>query len=98
MTLHGAISNGSNSFVISNGSDIAESHTLSQTELSNSEATRNKNRTMKAEPSQGDEWVEQDEAGVYITLVALPGGVKDLKRVRFRYFLIIYQSKSKSKF
>ncbi|XP_044478340.1 PH, RCC1 and FYVE domains-containing protein 1-like [Mangifera indica] len=83
MTLHGAISNGSNSFVISNGSDIAESHTLSQTELSNSEATRNKNRTMKAEPSQGDEWVEQDEAGVYITLVALPGGVKDLKRVRF---------------
>jgi hypothetical protein len=31
------------------------------------------------------EWVEQDEPGVYITLVALRGGEKDLKRVRFRY-------------
>lgn len=30
------------------------------------------------------EWVEQDEPGVYITLTALPGGGKDLKRVRFR--------------
>ncbi|BBM99881.1 hypothetical protein MPTK1_1g24610 [Marchantia polymorpha subsp. ruderalis] len=29
------------------------------------------------------EWVEQDEPGVYITLTALPGGGKDLKRVRF---------------
>ncbi|KAB1227972.1 Ultraviolet-B receptor UVR8 [Morella rubra] len=29
------------------------------------------------------EWVEQDEPGVYITLTSLPGGVKDLKRVRF---------------
>lgn len=31
------------------------------------------------------EWVEQDEPGVYITLTALPGGGKDLKRVRFRF-------------
>eukprot|EP01018_Ginkgo_biloba_P030694 Gb_31523 [translate_table: standard] len=29
------------------------------------------------------EWVEQDEPGVYITFMALPGGGKDLKRVRF---------------
>ncbi|ERM94419.1 hypothetical protein AMTR_s00010p00256680 [Amborella trichopoda] len=29
------------------------------------------------------EWVEQDEPGVYITLTSLPGGAKDLKRVRF---------------
>lgn len=29
------------------------------------------------------EWVEQDEPGVYITLAQLPGGEKDLKRVRF---------------
>lgn len=29
------------------------------------------------------EWVEQDESGVYITLVALPDGGRDLKRVRF---------------
>ncbi|EFJ08457.1 hypothetical protein SELMODRAFT_185380 [Selaginella moellendorffii] len=30
-----------------------------------------------------EEWVEQDQPGVYITLTALPGGGKDLKRVRF---------------
>jgi hypothetical protein len=29
------------------------------------------------------EWVEQDEPGVYITLTSLPGGGRDLKRVRF---------------
>ncbi|KAH7299159.1 hypothetical protein KP509_25G075400 [Ceratopteris richardii] len=29
------------------------------------------------------EWVDQDELGVYITLVALPNGGRDLKRVRF---------------
>ncbi|XP_077224014.1 PH, RCC1 and FYVE domains-containing protein 1-like [Tasmannia lanceolata] len=29
------------------------------------------------------EWVEQEEPGVYITLSSLPGGEKDLKRVRF---------------
>lgn len=30
------------------------------------------------------EWVEQDEPGVYITIRALPGGNRELKRVRFR--------------
>ncbi|KAL2471756.1 Regulator of chromosome condensation (RCC1) family with FYVE zinc finger domain [Abeliophyllum distichum] len=29
------------------------------------------------------EWIEQYEPGVYITLVALPDGARDLKRVRF---------------
>ncbi|XP_042412359.1 PH, RCC1 and FYVE domains-containing protein 1-like [Zingiber officinale] len=29
------------------------------------------------------EWVQQHEPGVYITLTSLPGGMKDLKRVRF---------------
>eukprot|EP00250_Pteridium_aquilinum_P035563 c9662_g1_i1 orf=350-3007(+) len=29
------------------------------------------------------EWVDQDESGVYITLVSLPSGGRDLKRVRF---------------
>lgn len=32
------------------------------------------------------EWIEQYEPGVYITLVALRDGTRDLKRVRFRYF------------
>lgn len=30
------------------------------------------------------EWVEQDEPGVYITIRALPGGARELRRVRFR--------------
>ncbi|MBA0574351.1 hypothetical protein Golob_001565 [Gossypium lobatum] len=29
------------------------------------------------------EWVEQDEPGVYITIRALPGGKRELRRVRF---------------
>lgn len=84
LTFQGAIPNGSNSLILSNGSDFGDNRSPSQTEASHCEATtKNKNRTMKAEPAQGDEWVEQDETGVYITLVALPGGLKDLKRVRF---------------
>lgn len=31
------------------------------------------------------EWVEQDEPGVYITVRALPGGARELRRVRFRW-------------
>lgn len=31
------------------------------------------------------EWVVQDEPGVFITLSNLPGGGKNLKRIRFRY-------------
>ncbi|KAK3228813.1 hypothetical protein Dsin_000694 [Dipteronia sinensis] len=84
VSYHEAVSNGSNNNSISNGSDISYNYTSTQTEVSHFEAsTRNKNRATKAEPTHGDEWVEQDETGVYITLVALPGGVKDLKRVRF---------------
>lgn len=33
---------------------------------------------------QEREWVEEDEPGVYITIRALPGGVRELRRVRFR--------------
>jgi hypothetical protein len=29
-------------------------------------------------------WVEEDVPGVYLTLMILPGGARDLKRVRFR--------------
>ena len=46
---------------------------------------RNSSRSKDGESQADDEWVEQDEPGVYITLTSLPGGTKDLKRVRFRY-------------
>ncbi|CAN0916999.1 PH, RCC1 and FYVE domains-containing protein 1 [Linum grandiflorum] len=77
-------SNGVNNIVISQGSATSSSRTSNLCELVNGETTgRSKNRISKIEPCQKDEWVEQDEPGVYITLVLLPGGAKDLKRVRF---------------
>ncbi|XP_022764770.1 PH, RCC1 and FYVE domains-containing protein 1-like isoform X3 [Durio zibethinus] len=84
MCCHEIDSNGSNSLVISNGSGTITNHHSIHTEVYHLDGTaRNRNKTTKAEPTHGDEWVKQDEPGVYITLVALPGGVKDLKRVQF---------------
>ncbi|KDP40525.1 hypothetical protein JCGZ_24524 [Jatropha curcas] len=81
---HEPDSNGSSSLLIPNVSATASNQTLSHSEVPHLETTvRSKNRTAKVEPCHGDEWVEQDEPGVYITLVSLPGGAKDLKRVRF---------------
>ncbi|XP_021683936.2 PH, RCC1 and FYVE domains-containing protein 1 isoform X2 [Hevea brasiliensis] len=81
-TFHESDSNGSSSLVISNISGTTSNQTINHSE--HLEATiKSKSRTAKIEPTHGDEWVEQDEPGVYITLVSLPGGAKDLKRVRF---------------
>lgn len=47
---------------------------------------KQRNLTVPANPNQVEaEWIEQYEPGVYITLVALQDGTRDLKRVRFRY-------------
>ncbi|KAJ6346755.1 hypothetical protein OIU76_003436 [Salix suchowensis] len=81
---HEQDSKGSNSLAISNVSGITTYQTPHHSEVTQIETTvRNKNRIAKVEPTNGDEWVEQDEPGVYITLVSLHGGAKDLKRVRF---------------
>jgi hypothetical protein len=32
--------------------------------------------------------VEEDQPGVYITIRALPGGIRELRRVRFRWVLL----------
>ncbi|XP_076920196.1 PH, RCC1 and FYVE domains-containing protein 1-like [Bidens hawaiensis] len=61
-------------------------HSLTQNKpvQSAAAAARNSSRSNNGESQNGvDEWVEQDEPGVYITLTSLPGGIKDLKRVRF---------------
>ena len=50
-------------------------------------ATKSGGRTKEGESQNENEWVEQDEPGVYITLTSLPGGAKDLKRVRFRFVM-----------
>ncbi|GJN40531.1 hypothetical protein PR202_gb29761 [Eleusine coracana subsp. coracana] len=34
---------------------------------------------------QEREWIEEDEPGVYITIRALPGGIRELRRVRFSW-------------
>lgn len=46
---------------------------------------KSRNSTLVANGNQVEaEWIEQYEPGVYITLVALRDGTRDLKRVRFR--------------
>ncbi|GAV80316.1 RCC1 domain-containing protein/FYVE domain-containing protein/BRX domain-containing protein/BRX_N domain-containing protein [Cephalotus follicularis] len=83
-TCHELDSVGSNNLMISTGTGSGNNTISSHTEGVHSEATtRIKNRTAKAETTHVDEWVDQDEPGVYVTIIALPGGVKDLKRVRF---------------
>lgn len=84
----------SNSQLLSNGSSTTTISNRSSSGYNrlgggHSEATtRNGSNKSKEGDSRNDsEWVEQDEPGVYITLTSLPGGVKDLKRVRFRYVL-----------
>ncbi|XP_024021109.1 PH, RCC1 and FYVE domains-containing protein 1 isoform X2 [Morus notabilis] len=73
-----------NSLMICNVSSAVGNNALTVTEVLHSEATtKNKGRGAKSETTNGDEWVEQDEAGVYFTLASLPGGLKYLKRVRF---------------
>ncbi|KAK4441417.1 PH, RCC1 and FYVE domains-containing protein 1 [Sesamum alatum] len=74
----------SNNLLLSNGSSTASNRSLVQNRQGNAEAmTRNGNRSKESDSRNENEWVEQDEPGVYITLTSLPGGLKDLKRVRF---------------
>ncbi|GLT41767.1 hypothetical protein SLA2020_158100 [Shorea laevis] len=74
----------SNSQLLSNGSSMTSNRSSGPNKQGNNESTiRNGSRAKEGESRNENEWVEQDEPGVYITLTALPGGGKDLKRVRF---------------
>ncbi|KAM3337320.1 PH, RCC1 and FYVE domains-containing protein 1-like [Capsicum galapagoense] len=74
----------SNSQLLSNGSSNASNRSAVHNRQGYPEATtKNGARTKECDSRNENEWVEQDEPGVYITLTSLPGGVKDLKRVRF---------------
>ena len=42
------------------------------------------------EEDEAKEWVAQVEPGVLITFLALPQGGNDLKRIRFRYYLVCW--------
>ncbi|KAG4185905.1 hypothetical protein ERO13_A08G009900v2 [Gossypium hirsutum] len=77
-------SNVSSGQLLSNGSNTTGNRSTSHTKQCHSEpATKSGGRSKESEPRNESEWVEQDEPGVYITLTSLPGGAKDLKRVRF---------------
>lgn len=88
----------SNTTILSNGLSTPSSHSSGHARQSNSEASSRNGVKIKEGESRGEnEWVEQDEPGVYITFTSLPGGAKDLKRVRFRYmcfYTCIYIFKS----
>ncbi|XP_075093487.1 PH, RCC1 and FYVE domains-containing protein 1 [Nicotiana tabacum] len=84
LTFQDVESNVSNSQLLSNGSSNASNRNAVQNRQGFPEPTpRNGARTKEGDSRNENEWVEQDEPGVYITLTSLPGGVKDLKRVRF---------------
>ncbi|XP_057985730.1 protein Brevis radix-like 4 isoform X2 [Hevea brasiliensis] len=51
---------------------------------SSREADRSGELSISNASDMETEWVEQDEPGVYITIRALPGGKRELRRVRFR--------------
>nr|XP_009399981.1 PREDICTED: uncharacterized protein LOC103984245 [Musa acuminata subsp. malaccensis] len=70
--------NVSSCVLVSNGPSSTGSHNNGGTPVA-----RNGSKVIDADPDRETEWVEQDEPGVYITLTSLPGGVRDLKRVRF---------------
>lgn len=77
-------SNGVNNQLLPNGSSTNSNRSSGHNKQGHSEAAaRNGGRTREGDSRNENEWVEQDEPGVYITLTSLPGGAKDLKRVRF---------------
>ncbi|GAB4855991.1 hypothetical protein Ancab_024630, partial [Ancistrocladus abbreviatus] len=77
-----ADSNGLIGQILSKGLSTPSTRSSAQGRVVHSEATtRNGSKTREGESRPENEWVEQDEPGVYITSVSLPGGVKDIKRV-----------------
>ncbi|KAI5603896.1 hypothetical protein POPTR_001G276900v4 [Populus trichocarpa] len=89
--------NGLHSQLLSNVSSTISNRGAGHNNQGHLEATiKNGSRNKEAEWRHEAEWVEQDEPGVYITLTSLPGGIKDLKRVRFRcvVFKPVWLSKS----
>lgn len=89
--------NGLHSQLLSNVSSTISNRGAGHNNQGHLEATiKNGSRNKEAEWRHEAEWVEQDEPGVYITLTSLPGGIKDLKRVRFRYVVLSLGWLSKS--
>ncbi|KAI4386225.1 hypothetical protein MLD38_004175 [Melastoma candidum] len=74
----------SSSSILPNGMSTISSHSSAHDKQVIPEAIgRNGAKAKEGDGRPDSEWVEQDEPGVYITFTSLPGGAKDLKRVRF---------------
>lgn len=73
-------SNGSNGFAFTHGAS-----SISNLGRGSSDVVKNGSKVTDADGTNEPEWVEQYEPGVYITLGSLPGGARELRRVRFRY-------------
>ncbi|KAL1545201.1 PH, RCC1 and FYVE domains-containing protein 1-like isoform X2 [Salvia divinorum] len=76
-------SNESSNALLTNGSSTTSNRSLGHGRPAHTDGTINGKRPKESDSRAENEWVEQDEPGVYITLTSLPGGLKDLKRVRF---------------
>ncbi|XP_047974656.1 PH, RCC1 and FYVE domains-containing protein 1-like [Salvia hispanica] len=74
----------SSNLLPSNRSSIASHHSFNYDKQGQTEAVmRTGIRIKESDSHDENELVEQDEPGVYITFTSLPGGLKDLRRVRF---------------
>nr|CAD1840018.1 unnamed protein product [Ananas comosus var. bracteatus] len=71
-------SNGSNGFPVTHGPS-----SISNLRRGSSDVVKNGSKVTDADGNNEPEWVEQYEPGVYITLGSLPGGARELRRVRF---------------
>nr|CAD1840032.1 unnamed protein product [Ananas comosus var. bracteatus] len=71
-------SNGSNGFPFTHGAS-----SISNLGRGSSVVVKNGSKVTDVDGNNEPEWVEQYEPGVYITLGSLPGGARELRRVRF---------------
>lgn len=75
----GRLPNGNGVVILSDAPDGTESGPIQD-----GDSMRSRNSALVGSANQVEaEWIEQYEPGVYITLVALRDGTRDLKRVRF---------------
>lgn len=77
--------NGSEAQVNINSASQAVDNEDAESLQDNGNGLKSRNSLPSGNPNQIEaEWIEQYEPGVYITLMALRDGTRDLKRVRFR--------------
>ncbi|XP_071742411.1 protein Brevis radix-like 4 isoform X2 [Rutidosis leptorrhynchoides] len=68
----------------SSSSSIIDASATSASSSKEVEADQSGERSISNVSDVDNEWVEEDEPGVYITIRLVPGGSKELRRVRFR--------------